>query len=488
MYGFLQKLGRSLMLPVAVLPAAAVMIGIANSVKALLGHENFFSEIFFKAGTGILDQIGLLFAIGVAIGIAKKNDGSLALASVIGFFTITTLLSIESVSQLTNVSKNNVNLGFSVINNSNVFIGIIIGLVAAFTYNKFSDTELPAFLSFFSGKRLVPILTAFFSIFIALVLLFIWPIVYSALITFGEWILNLGAIGAGLYGFFNRLLIPTGFHHVLNSVFWFDIAGVNDILNFQNGKGEEGITGRYMSGFFPIAMFGLPAAALAMYHTAKTQQKKEVASLMLAGVISSFVVGVTEPIEFTFMFAAPFLFFIHALLTGLSLFIAALFHWTSGFTFSAGLIDFLISLVNPIANKPFMLIVQGIFFFIIYYFIFRFVIKVLDLKTPGRDEKAIKSNEKYENDPDENIIADNKYSEMANNIILGLGEVCNIKEITNCATRLRIELEDNTQIDEVKIKKSGAVAVTKNGKHQAQVIIGTHVQQVADEIERQLYN
>lgn len=486
MYAFLQKLGRALMLPVAVLPAAAIMVGVSNIIRIILGRNNFISEIFLKSGIGILDHIGLLFAIGVALGMAKKNDGALALAAVVGFFTITTLLSTDSVAQLRSISKNDVNIGFSVINNSNVFIGIIVGLVSAFTYNKFSQKELPTVLSFFSGKRLIPILTAFFAIFISIALLYIWPIVYSGLIIFGEWILDMGAIGAGLYGLFNRLLIPTGLHHALNSVFWFDLAGVNDIVKFQNGSGEKGITGRYMAGFFPVAIFGLPAAALAMYHTAKTKYKKETASLLLAGALSSMVVGVTEPLEFSFMFTAPILFIIHAILTGLSLFISAVFQWTSGFAFSAGLIDYLISIVNPIANKPLMLLVQGIIYFFVYYVIFRVLIKLLKLNTPGREDIIVSENDKDIN-YDSNIKSSaSKYSENASNIISGLGNANNIKDISNCATRLRLSLNDNSIINEQLIKQNGAIAVTKNGKYEAQIIIGTHVQQVAEEIQNQL--
>ncbi|UEX90358.1 N-acetylglucosamine-specific PTS transporter subunit IIBC [Staphylococcus ratti] len=484
MLNFLQRIGRSLMLPVAVLPAAAILIAIANTIAAFSNNTNAAYTFFFSAGTGIISQLGLLFAIGVGLGMAKKNDGAVALATVVGFFTVTTLLKPENVTKYFNISSSEVNAGFTTLNNGNVFIGILVGLIAAYAYNKFASTELPTALSFFSGKRLVPIMTALFSVVLAGILLFVWPFVYSGLVHLGEFILRLGPAGAGLYGFFNRLLIPTGLHHALNAVFWFDVAGVNDIANFQSQQGTQGLTGRYMAGFFPIMMFGVPAAALAMYHTADSKNKKQVASLMLAGSISAFVVGITEPIEFAFMFVAPQLYLIHALLTGASLFIAALFQWTAGFSFSAGLIDYVLSLVNPIANTPLMLILQGLVFFVLYYTIFRFMIVKFNIKTPGRGteipEPEVDLNEH------ETETSKSKYSHTASTIIAGLGGEDNITSVTNCATRLRLELRDTSLMDESKIKSAGAVGIMKNGKHQAQVIIGTHVQQVADEIENQM--
>ena len=251
-----------------------------------------------------------------------------------------------------------------------------------------------------------------------------------------------------------------------------------------------------MAGFFPVMMFGIPGAALAMYHTAESKQKKRVYGLMLAGSISAFFVGVTEPIEFAFMFVAPILFVIHAFLTGLSMFIAALFHWTAGFAFSAGLIDYVLSLINPVANHPYMLIVQGLVFFVLYYVIFRFAIKVLKLNTPGRgdnllpdptsDEATTGDVEHSDDSSETSTVTTNKYTKIASDILSGLGGKENIMTLTNCATRLRIELHDNTLVDETKIKHAGAVGVTQSGKHNTQVIIGTQVQQVADEIESQL--
>ena len=487
MFKFFQNLGRSLMLPVAVLPAGAIIVGIGNLLKALSLLPTV-SLFFTTVGTAILGQLGLIFAIGVAIGMAKKNDGAVALAGALGYALVVKVLSPEFIAPLFNIKESAVNDGFSKMDNSNVFIGIIIGLIAAYCYNKFSDVELPTALSFFSGKRLVPIMTVFYCTFLIAILLFAWPFIYSAIVAFGKWLIGFGPFGAFLYGFFNRLLIPTGLHHALNAVFWFDTAGINDIGKFQTGQDAiKGITGRYQAGFFPIMMFGMPAAALAMYHTAESAQKKQVYGWFIASSISAFIVGVTEPIEFAFMFVAPVLFVIHALLTGLSLFIAALFHWTAGFSFSAGLIDYALSLVNPVANHPLMILVQGIVFFALYYFIFRFVIKIFNLNTIGRGDNLLA-------DPTVNTTgkdgaettSKSKYHHTASQILEGLGGSENITTLTNCATRLRMELKDNSIIDEQKIRNAGAVGVTKNGQHSAQVIIGTHVQQVADEIEKQM--
>lgn len=475
------------MLPVAVLPAGAIIVGIGNLLKAL-NILPTVSLFFSTVGNAILGQLGLIFAIGVAIGMAKKNDGAVALAGALGFALVVKVLSPEFVAPLFNIKESAVNDGFSKMDNSNVFIGIIIGLIAAYCYNKFSDVELPTALSFFSGKRLVPIMTVFYCTFLIVILLFVWTFVYSAIVAFGEWLVGFGPFGAFLYGFFNRLLIPTGLHHALNAVFWFDTAGINDIGKFQTGQDAiKGITGRYQAGFFPIMMFGMPAAALAMYHTAESAQKKQVYGWFIASSISAFMVGVTEPIEFVFMFVAPVLFVIHALLTGLSLFIAALFHWTAGFSFSAGLIDYVLSLINPVANHPLMILVQGIVFFVLYYFIFRFVIKIFNLNTIGRGDNLLADPTAITTKKDgAETTSKSKYHHTASQILEGLGGSENITTLTNCATRLRMELKDNSIIDEQKIRNAGAVGVTKNGQHSAQVIIGTHVQQVADEIEKQM--
>ncbi|WP_205685836.1 N-acetylglucosamine-specific PTS transporter subunit IIBC [Niallia taxi] len=478
MKAYLQKLGRALMLPVAVLPAAAILMGIGYAIDPSgWGADSPTAAFLIKAGSSILDNIPYLFAVGVALGLSKDKDGSAALSGLVAFLVIKTLLSTDSVAMLQGINPEDVNVAFTKIENA--FIGMLSGIVASVMYNKFSKTQLPAAFAFFSGKRLVPILSAVSMLVVAVILLFLWPAIYSGLVSFGTQISKLGAIGAGLYGFFNRLLIPTGLHHALNAVFWFDLAGINDIGNFWAGKGEKGVTGMYQAGFFPVMMFGLPAAALAMYHTAKTKRKKQVASLMLAAGIAAFVTGVTEPIEFAFMFAAPGLYLVHAVLTGFCLAIAAAFHWTAGFSFSGGLIDFILSSRLPLANKPYMLIVQGLVFACIYYTLFRFLITKFNLSTPGREEET--AEEAVATAPINN---DNKFAVMASEIYEGLGGDANVASVDNCVTRLRIEVKDMNTVNQSKIKATGVPGINIVGPTSIQVIVGTQVQFVADEIEK----
>jgi len=478
MMKYFQNLGKSLMLPVSVLPAAAILMGIGNAIDS--GGGNFVSAFLISAGSAILDFIPILFAVGVAIGMTKAKDGPAALSGLVGYLVVTTVLSTGNVANLLQTEVESVNAAFE--NIENVFVGIISGLVAAALYNRFSHVKLPDALAFFSGKRLVPILTAATMAAISLILLLIWPVVYSGLVSFGEAISGLGAIGAGLYGFFNRLLIPTGLHHALNNVFWFDLAGINDIGNFWSGEGTLGVTGMYQAGFFPIMMFGLPAAALAMYHTAKSKRKKTAASLLMATAFASFLTGVTEPLEFSFMFLAPALYVVHAALTGLSLFIAASFEWIAGFSFSAGLVDFVLSAGMPLANQPYMLLVQGLVFAVIYYFLFRFLIVKFNFKTPGREDEE-EGEEVVDAEPEQTSGKD-KYAVMAEQIYAGLGGDENVTSVDNCATRLRLEVKDMDSVDQKKIKSTGVPGVNVVGKHNIQVIVGTQVQAVADEVHK----
>ncbi|WP_085991629.1 N-acetylglucosamine-specific PTS transporter subunit IIBC [Oceanobacillus senegalensis] len=479
MMKYLQNLGKSLMLPVSVLPAAAILMGIGNAIDS--GGGNFLSAFLISAGSAILNFIPILFAVGVAIGMTKSKDGPAALSGLVGYLVVTTVLSTGNVANILQIEVESVNLAFE--NIENVFVGIISGLVAAALYNRYSHVRLPDALAFFSGKRLVPILTAAAMAAISLILLLVWPVVYTGLVTFGEAISGLGAIGAGLYGFFNRILIPTGLHHALNNVFWFDLAGINDIGKFWSGEGTLGVTGMYQAGFFPIMMFGLPAAALAMYHTAKTKRKKQTASLLMAVAFASFLTGVTEPLEFSFMFLAPALYVVHAVLTGLSLFIAATFSWTAGFSFSAGLVDFVLSAGLPLANQPFMLIVQGLVFAVIYYFLFRFLIVKFNFKTPGREDDD-EGEEVVDTEANQATSGKDKYAVMAEQIYDGLGGDGNVRSVDNCATRLRLEVEDMDKVDQKKIKDTGVPGVNVVGKHNVQVIVGTQVQAVADEVHK----
>ncbi|MBO0482719.1 N-acetylglucosamine-specific PTS transporter subunit IIBC [Candidatus Enterococcus courvalinii] len=478
MKAYMQRMGRSLMLPVATLPVAALFMGIGYWIDPSgWGGNNILAAFLIKAGSTILDNLGLLFAVGLALGMSKDKDGSSALAGLVAFLTPMTLVSSASVALFTKVDVEQVNVAFGAINNKNVFIGILAGLVAAAMYNRFSKVKLPMALSFFSGKRAVPIVTAGVMTLISALLIFIWPPVYNTLVSFGELISGMGAVGAGLYGFFNRLLIPTGLHHALNNVFWFNLAGIDDIGKFWASEGTKGITGMYQAGFFPVMMFGLPAGALAIYQCARPEKKKQTASLMLAAAFASFFTGVTEPLEFSFMFVAWPLYVVHAALTGISMFVAALFHWTAGFNFSAGFIDFFLSLRVPIANKPYMLILLGLVMAVVYYVTFMFVIKKFNLMTPGREEGT------GEETPDL-ATGNDKFSALADNIYAALGGASNVTSIDNCTTRLRLQVKDTKQVDQSKIKATGVPGVKVIDDQNIQVIVGTEVQFVADEMSK----
>ena len=475
MMKYLQKIGKSLMLPVAVLPAAAILLGIGYRLDPVgWGANSPAAAFLIKSGASILDNIPILFAVGIAVGTSKEKDGSAALAGLVGFLVITTLLSKDAVAVLTKVEVDKVPLAFGKINNA--FIGILSGIIAAEIFNRFHKTQLPMAFAFFSGKRLVPILTSAVMLILSPVLFFVWPIIFGALVTLGETFLKLGPLGAGIFGFFNRLLIPLGLHHALNAVFWFDVAGINDIGNFLGGTGVKGITGMYQAGFFPIMMFGLPAAAFAMYQEAKPERKKQIASLMLAAGVTSFVTGVTEPLEFAFMFVAPLLYGVHAVLTGLSLSLIHISEPTAGFGFSAGLIDFSLTSGMPMANNPFMLLVLGVAFGAVYYLLFKILINKFNLKTPGREDE--------DNEEELKIEASNSnHAEVAAVIYEALGGKDNVVSIDNCATRLRLEVKDSTIIDDKKIKKVAA-GIIKPSKTDVQVIIGPLVEFVANEMKR----
>ncbi|GLC30746.1 N-acetylglucosamine-specific PTS transporter subunit IIBC [Clostridium omnivorum] len=476
MMKYLQKLGKSLMLPVACLPVASILMGIGYWIDPTgWGANNVFAAFLLQAGGALINNMGILFAIGVAVGMSDDNDGAAGLAGLVAWLVITTLLSTTSVGMFKHIDPKNVAPAFG--KTQTQFIGIVAGLIAASCYNRFKGTKLPDFLAFFSGRRSVAIVTAGASILASAVLFFIWPAVYGGLVAFGKGIISLGAVGAGVYAFFNRLLIPFGLHHALNSVFWFDVAGINDLGNFWSGKGTFGVTGQYMTGFFPVMMFGLPAGALAMYHTAKDKKKKVVYGLLFAGALSSFFTGVTEPIEFAFMFLAPGLYVVHAVLTGISVAVCAALPVRAGFNFSAGFVDWFLSFKAPMARNPLLLLVIGLIFAIIYYVVFRFVITTFNLKTPGREDDDL--------DGEMNVkLSNNNYTEVAALILKGVGGKENVTSIDNCITRLRLEIKDQAVVNEKVIKSAGVAGVIRPGKNSLQVIVGTQVQFVADEFKK----
>ena len=419
--------------------------------------------------------MGILFAIGVGVGMSEDNDGTGGLAALVSWLMITTLLSPAVVGMLKGIPVEEVAPAFGKI--ATQFTGILAGLIGSTCYNKFKGTKLPSALAFFSGKRSVAIVTAGMSIVASLILFFAWPAIFGALVSFGEMIMGAGAIGAGIYGFFNRLLIPFGLHHALNSVFWFDIAGIDDIGKFwgQIEGGVKGVTGMYQAGFFPVMMFGLPAGALAMYHTAKENKKKVAAGLLGAAALSAFFTGVTEPLEFAFMFLAPGLYVVHALLTGITVAVVAALPVRAGFNFSAGFVDWFLSFKAPMALNPIYLLGIGLIVAVIYYIVFRIVIVKFNLKTPGRED---------DDDETKVVLANDNFTEVARIVLEGIGGKENVTSIDNCITRLRLEIKDYTKVDEKKIKSAGVAGVIRPGKTSVQVIIGTQVQHVADEFKK----
>ena len=450
------------------------------------GEVNGLVEIigFFlvKAGGALIDNMHWLFVIGVAVGMTDDHDGTAGLAGLVSWLMITKLLNPGVVTTIMPSIADNANsmLAFGKIENA--FIGIIAGLIGASCYNRFKNTRLPDALSFFSGKRSVAIITAVVSIAAAAILLFAWPLIFGGLVALGKGIVGMGAVGAGIYAFLNRLLIPTGLHHALNNVFWFDTIGLGDLSNFWAGKTSADVTwdlGMYMSGFFPCMMFGIPGAALAMIQTAKDNKKKIAVGLVASAAVCSFICGVTEPFEFGFMFLAPILYVIYALLYGIFTTITVLLGFRAGFSFSAGLTDLVFSASLPAAQKTWLILPLGAAAFVVFYLVFRFAITAFDLKTPGREDDDDELDAKA-------VLDTSDFDGVAAIILEGLGGKENVVSLDNCITRLRLEVKDHTQVNEKKIKSAGIAGVIRPSKTAVQVIVGTKVQFVADAMKKML--
>lgn len=486
MMKYLQKLGKALMLPVACLPICGILMGIGylmcpatmqgGDISGVIPMIGFF---LVKAGGALIDNMALLFVIGVGVGMADDHDGTAGLAALASWLMITNLLSTGVVTTLMPAIADNQDKMIAFGKIANPFIGILAGIIGATCYNKFKNTKLPDWLSFFSGKRCVAIIAGVVSIIVSAILLFVWPLIFGLLIAAGNGIAGMGAVGAGIYAFLNRLLIPTGLHHALNNVFWFDTIGLGDLTNFWGGKTSADVTwdlGMYMSGFFPCMMFGIPGAALAMIKSAKSNKKKVAIGLLSSAALCAFICGVTEPFEFGFMFLAPGLYVVYALLYGIFTVITTLVGFRAGFSFSAGATDLFFSASLPAAKNTWMIIPLGIAAFLVFYVVFRFMIVKFDLKTPGREDDDV--------DETKVELANNDYTAIAATILEGLGGKDNVVSIDNCITRLRLEVKDNTAVDEKKIKSAGVAGVVRPGKTSVQVIIGTKVQFVADEFKK----
>lgn len=488
MMKYLQKLGKSLMLPVACLPICGILMGIGYALSPnvmqggdIIGFKAILGFFLVKAGGALIDNMAWLFAIGVAVGMSDDKEGTAGLAGLVSWLMMTKLLSTGVVTTIMPSVAENANSVIAFDKIENAFIGIIAGIIGASCYNRFKNTKLPDWLSFFSGKRCVSIVTAVVSIVAAAVLLFVWPVIFGALVAVGNAIVSMDAVGAGIYAFLNRLLIPTGLHHALNNVFWFDTIGLGDLSHFWAGDTSANVNwslGMYMSGFFPCMMFGIPGAALAMVHTAKSNKKKVAIGLVASAAVCAFICGVTEPFEFGFMFLAPVLYLIYALLYGVFTFITVLVGFRGGFSFSAGLTDLVFSASLPAAQKTWMILPLGLAAFVIFYVVFRFAIVKFDLKTPGRED----------DDEDEMavVLDTSDFDGVAAIILEGLGGKDNVTSLDNCITRLRLEIRDYTLVDEKKIKSAGIAGIIRPSKTAVQIIVGTKVQFVADAMKKML--
>ncbi len=489
----LQKLGKALMLPVAVLPICGILMGIGYAfAPAAMGAAGATEGIAYsiglfliKAGGAVIDNMALLFAIGVAVGLAKGSDGTAALAGLVSWLMMTTL--VGSTAAIIPSLAENPTWGVAYAKIANPFIGILAGIIGAMCYNKFKDTKLPDVLAFFSGKRCVAIITGVVSIIVSVILVFVWPVIFSALVAVGNGIKSLGYVGVGLYTFLNRLLIPTGLHHALNNVFWFDTIGIGDLSAYWAGLVEGGTmangtvinwsVGQYMAGFFPSMMFGIPGAALAMILTAKPEKRKYAIGIVGSAALCAFICGVTEPFEFSFMFLAFPLYIVYSVLYGVFAAVTTALGFRAGFCFSAGATDLVFSAQLPAANNYWVMIPMAIAAFVIFFLVFFVAIKKFDLKTPGREDDDQEGEMKIE-------LANNDFTAMAKIILEGLGGAENIAELDHCITRLRLEVKDNLKVDEKKIKSSGISGIIRPSKTAVQVIVGPKVQFVFDEMEK----
>lgn len=446
----IQQLGRALMLPIAVLPVAGLLLR--------LGQPDLLDIKFMaQAGDAIFGNLALIFAIGVAVGFAKDGNGTSGLAGAIGYLVLTAVLK---------VIDDKINMG--------VLSGILSGLIAGYLYNRYKDIKLPSYLAFFGGKRFVPIVTGFGMLVLGAVLGYVWPPVQHGIDAVGKWLIGTGEVGVFFYGVLNRILIVTGLHHILNNIVWFQVGDFTtaagkvvhgDLTRFFAGDKTAGM---FMAGMFPVMMFGLPAACLAMYRTAKPENRAAVGGLLFSMALTAMLTGVTEPVEFAFMFLAPVLYGIHAVLTGVSMAVMQVLGVKLGFGFSAGLFDYVIN--YGIATKPLLLLPVGMVYFAVYYALFVFFINKFDLKTPGREDAAVAMAEVEAG------------TGRARAFIDALGGVANLKSVDACTTRLRLQVASNDKVNEAALKALGSRGLIKPAAGSVQVVLGPEADLIADEI------
>ncbi len=452
------------MLPIAVLPIAGILLRI--------GQPDVLDIVFITAaGNAVFDNLPIIFAMGVAIGFSQDGHGSAALAAFVGH-----AIFVSSLAVLLPESS------------MGVLSGIIIGVTAGLLYNKYRKLELPTYLAFFSGSRFIPIITGIVAIVLAFVASFVWPPIELAIKGLGDWIIGSSGIGLFFYGVANRLLIPTGLHHILNNLVWFQFGDYNIIENGVNVVkhgdlarffAKDPTAGAFMTGFFPVMMFGLPAAAFAMILVAKTEKRQITAGILLSAAFTAFLTGITEPLEFGFMFLAFPLYVLHAILTGISMVIMNYLDVKLGFTFSAGLFDYVLS--YGLGRNGWMLIPVGIVYALIYFVIFYVSIKMFNIKTLGReDDIEINKNEILSTSKP--IIGDS--DGLGSSYVEALGGADNLLKIDNCTTRLRLDIKDVSLINEAKLKQLDAKGIIKSIKGSLQVVIGPEVEHVADKIKQ----
>lgn len=472
------------MLPVATLPAAAILMRFGNIDYVKDFHMGSAGEFINKyiapfldaGGTTIFDNLPLIFAIGVAIGLA--GDAVAALSAAIGYLILQrVLLKVPTVFDTLMSKDAKLDMG--------VLGGIIVGCIAAFLYKKYHNIKLPDWLGFFGGKRFVPMVTAFTMVITGLIFGLIWGPVQAALDTFGNWIVGLGGIGSAIHMIANRLLVPFGLHHIINSIVWFQIGDFTDAAGkvihgdlYRFFAGDK-TAGMFMTGFFPIMMFALPAAAFAIIHTAKPERKKAVASIFIGAALASFLTGITEPLEFAFMFVAPVLYGIHAILSGVAGYVMYALGIKLGFGFSAGFIDYAIN--YQLATKPLLLIPVGLVFALVYYFLFRVLIVKMNLKTPGREDEVFAD--------DQAVVGSGSSAARAGDskaakILANIGGSDNIQSIDACITRLRLVVKDDKAVNDPALKNLGASGVMRLGKGVVQVVFGPQSESIKDEIKK----
>lgn len=491
--GPLQSIGRALMLPIAVLPAAALLLR--------LGQDDLLGLPWMAAAGGaIFDNLSLIFAIGIAVGLTGA-EGAAAVAAIVGYLVFSGVFNAIAPQLAEDGADPLASMG--AVDSMGVFSGIIIGITSALLYRRYSDIRLPDYLAFFGGKRFVPIVTALAALVLGAAFGFVWPVVGSGIEAMGQWLVGLGAVGTGIYGFFNRLLIPLGLHHVLNTYIWFQLGSYQGPDGVVQGEitryfAGDPNAGSFLAGFFPIMMFGLPAACLAMIRHA--HQTRVASGILLSAAFASFLTGITEPIEFAFLFVAPVLFLVHALLTASAMVVTTLLGIQMGFGFSAGAIDYVLNFFADNTDKPLLLLLVGVAYGGIYYFVFSFFIKRFDLATPGRGgaegtggadwilpESQRGPAEGSEDSEASEATGDERDRDdvLAENALAALGGRENVESVEGCITRLRCVVSDPEAVNEDRLKELGASGVIKRGQI-VQVVMGTQSDRIADRMNRQL--